>query len=169
MEMGYMAGIISELFDPIEKALENRKTKLTFNIMEDLNITPQGTTTFYHPKGDFDIYWPTRHDTWTTVDIPGHFLAENNRIIDEKEKLEQMKKTIKGFLRRGFLKAETAGDLPALLPESIHTHFPAKLQKEIYNSAPVLNRWAIEQFINQEQTAIKIIRRQLFENVILRG
>jgi len=169
MDMQYMDGIISELFDPAEKALCIREDKMVAEAMEEEKIPFSGSTTIHYPGGYLERHWASLENAWETINLPGHFIAENNRIIDERKKLKELKKIVKGFLRRGFLKAETYGDLPALIPENMHNHFPRALEQVIYNSAQVLNHWAIAQFINAEQEAIKVIRRQLLENVILRG
>ena len=169
MEMKYMGGILDELFTPAEKDIQIREDNLVIEAMEHEKVPFVGNTTIHYPGGYLERYWATAANGWEVINMPGHLIAENNRIIKDRAILKDLKKVVKGFLRRGFLKAETVGDLPALIPENIHNHFPDNLQVAIYNSTPVLNRWAIEQFINQEQEAIRVIRRQLLENVILRG
>jgi len=167
--MEYMDGIISELFDSAEAALCTREDEMVITAMEHEKVPFIGSTVIHYPGGYLEKHWASMGNRWEVINLPGHLIAENNRIIKERADLEALKKMVKGFLRRGFLKAETAGDLPALIPENIHNHFPKALQREIYNSAQVLNHWAIAQFINKEKEAIHIISRQLLENVILRG
>jgi len=169
MKMQYIDNILFELFTPVKKELKEREDNLITTAVEEEGAPFTGSTIIHYPGGYIEKNWPAFSNEWTTINMPEHLIAENNRIIKDKEKCKQLKKLVKCFLQRGFLKAETPGDLPALIPENMHIHFPPELEKEIYDSTQVLNRWAVSQFIAQEQKVIKIIRRQLLENVILRN
>jgi len=168
METEYMEGILSELFHSNETALNAREDTMVIEAMEFEKIPFVGSTVVHYPGGYLERHWASIANEWETINLPEHLIAENTQIIKERAVIKDLQKVVKSFLRRAFLKAETVGDLSVLIPENMHVHFSAQLERAIYNSAPVLNRWAITQFLDQEQEALAVIRRQLLENVILR-
>jgi len=130
--------ILSELYKPNICALQKRETIIFKASIEENGEEYGGEMIVYYPGGYLERYGKDKVNGYTAVNMPNKYLAELHNIFREEKTIKANKKLVKGFLNRAFLRAETPGDIPILLPESLHTHFSANLNQTIYNSAPVL-------------------------------